>query len=145
LSVSEAFDHIAGYTIVADLSVPHTSLYRPSVRFRARDNFCVIGPTVVSRRHVSNPDDLSISVSVDGAAPYTASTSTSVRGVAQLLADVTDFMTLSAGDVITLGVPHGAPVVNAGARAILAIDDWAPLSIDFIALQTTQTPQGAQA
>jgi 5-oxopent-3-ene-1,2,5-tricarboxylate decarboxylase / 2-hydroxyhepta-2,4-diene-1,7-dioate isomerase len=142
IAAEQAFDYIAGYTLVADLSVPHASVYRPSVRFRARDNFCVIGPAVVARRHVADPDNLAISVQVEGEAAFTASTAGSVRGVAQLLADVTDFMTLTAGDVITLGVPHGAPVVHAGARATLAIGDWAPLAIDFVAPNATL---GAQA
>jgi 5-oxopent-3-ene-1,2,5-tricarboxylate decarboxylase / 2-hydroxyhepta-2,4-diene-1,7-dioate isomerase len=145
VAASDAFDYIAGYTLVADLSVPHASVYRPSVRFRARDNFCVIGPAVVARRHVANPDNLAISVQVEGEAPFTASTATTVRGVAQLLADVTDFMTLAAGDVITLGVPHGAPAVHAGTRTMLAIGDWAPLVIDFVAPEATQPAQGVQA
>ncbi|WP_028226983.1 fumarylacetoacetate hydrolase family protein [Paraburkholderia ferrariae] len=146
VSAREAFDYVAGYTLVADLSVPHASVYRPSVRFRARDNFCVIGPAIVARAHVAHPDDLAITVQIAGEAPFTASTAASVRGVAQLLEDVTDFMTLAPGDIITLGVPHGAPVAKAGARATLAIGDWAPLAIDFVAPQAAaHTPQGAEA
>lgn len=141
VAAHEAFDYIAGYTLVADLSVPHASVYRPSVRFRARDNFCVIGPAVVARRHVANPDQLDIAVNVEGRGAFRATTATSVRGVAQLLADVTDFMTLSPGDVITLGVPHGAPVVQAGERATLAIGDWAPLEIEFVAASAAQGVQ----
>jgi 5-oxopent-3-ene-1,2,5-tricarboxylate decarboxylase/2-hydroxyhepta-2,4-diene-1,7-dioate isomerase len=49
VDTAHAADYVAGYTIVADLSVPHASVYRPSVRFRARDGFCVIGPAVVAR------------------------------------------------------------------------------------------------
>jgi 5-oxopent-3-ene-1,2,5-tricarboxylate decarboxylase/2-hydroxyhepta-2,4-diene-1,7-dioate isomerase len=142
VAAHDAFDYIAGYTLVADLSVPHASVYRPSVRFRARDNFCVIGPAVVAQRHVANPDQLAISVNVAGRPAFAATTATCVRSVAQLLADVTDFMTLAAGDVITLGVPHGAPVVQAGERATLAIGDWAPLEIDFVAANAAP---GAQA
>lgn len=141
VAVHEAFDYIAGYTLVADLSVPHASVYRPSVRFRARDNFCVIGPAVVARRHVTDPDQLAIAVNVQGGAAFNATTATNVRGVARLLADVTDFMTLAPGDVVTLGVPHGAPVVQAGARATIAIGDWAPLEIEFVAAAVAQGEQ----
>lgn len=141
VAVHDAFDYIAGYTLMADLSVPHASVYRPSVRFRARDNFCVIGPAVVARRHVANPDQLAIAVNVEGSASFTATTATNVRGVAQLLADVTDFMTLAPGDVITLGVPHGAPVVHADARATIVIGDWAPLEIEFVAAGVAQGEQ----
>ncbi|WP_434663926.1 fumarylacetoacetate hydrolase family protein [Paraburkholderia sp. A3BS-1L] len=138
----EALDYIAGYALVADLSVPHESVYRPSVRFRARDGFCVIGPTVQARRHVADPDRLAIHVDVEGTPRFSANTSTCVRGVARLLADVTDFMTLSPGDVLTLGVPHGAPVVYSGARATISIADWPALAIEFIV--PTAAPTSAQ-
>lgn len=144
VSVHDALDHVAGYTLVADLCVPHASVYRPSVRFRARDGFCVIGPTVVAKRHVADPQRLALEVALDGRSAFMASTATCVRGVAQLLADVTDFMTLSPGDVITLGVPHGAPAVSTNTRATLAIDDWAPLRIDFVAPSAAPTEEGAR-
>ncbi|MFM0015711.1 fumarylacetoacetate hydrolase family protein [Paraburkholderia sediminicola] len=132
VSADQAFDYIAGYTLVADLSVPHASVYRPSVRFRARDGFCVIGPAVVAARHIAAPDNLAIKVSLPGRGVFTASTASSVRNVVQLLADVTDFMTLSAGDVITLGVPHGSPVVHIGDTATLSIGGLPPLEVSFV-------------
>ncbi|OAJ62519.1 2-hydroxyhepta-2,4-diene-1,7-dioate isomerase [Paraburkholderia ginsengiterrae] len=132
VSVDRVFDHVAGYTLVADLSVPHQSVYRPSVRFRARDGFCVIGPAVVAARHVPAPDNLPINVSINQAGTFTASTAASVRNVAQLLADVTDFMTLAAGDVITLGVPHDSPVAHIGDTATLSIGNMPPLTVSFI-------------
>jgi 5-oxopent-3-ene-1,2,5-tricarboxylate decarboxylase/2-hydroxyhepta-2,4-diene-1,7-dioate isomerase len=132
VALERAFDHVAGYTLVADLSVPHASVYRPSVRFRARDNFCVVGPALVAAHHVPTPDNLTISVRVVGRDTFTASTATSIRDVAQLIADVTDFMTLAPGDVLTLGVPHGSPVVHAGDEVTMSIDSWLPLNIAFV-------------
>lgn len=132
VSAEHALDYVAGYAIVADLSIPHTSVYRPSVRFRARDGFCAIGPALVAKRHVADPDRLPIAVAIDGRNVFEANTATSVRGVARLIADVTDFMTLSAGDVVTLGVPHGAPVARAGDEAIIAIGAFEPLHLSFI-------------
>ncbi|WP_429301680.1 fumarylacetoacetate hydrolase family protein [Paraburkholderia sp. GAS199] len=135
VSAARAFDYIAGYVHVADLSVPHASVYRPSVRFRARDNFCVIGPALVAAQHIATPDNLPIRVSLGSGETFTASTAASVRGVAQLLADVTDFMTLNAGDVITLGVPHGSPVAHIGDTATLSIGGMPPLEISFVGEQ----------
>ncbi|MGH8780869.1 fumarylacetoacetate hydrolase family protein [Paraburkholderia sp.] len=135
VSIEQAFDYIAGFTIVADLSVPHASVYRPSVRFRARDNFCVVGPAVVAARHVALPDELAITVTLSGQRSFIANTSTCVRKVARLLVDVTDFMTLSPGDVLTLGVPHASPVAHAGDTAILSIGALPPLSVSFIGMQ----------
>ncbi|WP_144148737.1 fumarylacetoacetate hydrolase family protein [Paraburkholderia sp. BCC1884] len=133
VTAERALEYVAGYTLVADLSVPHASVYRPSVRFRARDGFCVIGPAVVAAHHVGAPDDLAIEVWLNGTRCFTANTAASVRNVAQLLADVTDFMTLSAGDVITLGVPHGSPLAHVGDTATLKIGAMPPLTVSFVA------------
>jgi 5-oxopent-3-ene-1,2,5-tricarboxylate decarboxylase / 2-hydroxyhepta-2,4-diene-1,7-dioate isomerase len=128
-----ALEFVAGYTIVADLSIPHLSLYRPSVRFRARDGFCVIGPDVVARRLVGDPGTLDIVIDINGKTTFRGNTATAIRNVAQLIADVTDFMTLSAGDVLTLGVPHGVPIAHAADTISISIGDWAPLRFSAVA------------
>jgi 5-oxopent-3-ene-1,2,5-tricarboxylate decarboxylase/2-hydroxyhepta-2,4-diene-1,7-dioate isomerase len=141
VSAEQAWQYIAGYTLVADLSVPHMSVYRPSVRFRARDGFCVVGPAVVAARHMPAPDALPINVSLNHGASFSANTASSVRNVAQLLADVTDFMTLSAGDVITLGVPHGSPVAHIGDTATMSIGAMPPLTVSFVAAEAQRGEQ----
>jgi len=50
-----------------------------------------------------------------------------LRGVAQLIADVTEFMTLQPGDVLSLGRSHGAPLVRVGQRVLLEVEGLAPL------------------
>lgn len=144
---ADALDHVAGYTIVGDLSVPHRSVYRPSIRYRARDRFCVIGPAIVARDDVPDTANLGMSVAIDGKPVFTASTATFVRGVAQLIADVTDFMTLSAGDVLTLGVPHGAPVAHAGDEVTMTLGTLAPLCMTFDRApdRTANDPEGETA
>ncbi|MGV2292232.1 fumarylacetoacetate hydrolase family protein [Trinickia sp. YCB016] len=144
VSIENALDYVAGYAIVADLSIPHASVYRPSVRFRARDRFCVIGPTLVAKRHVADPNRLPIAVSINEQTVFEANTATSVRGVARLIADVTDFMTLSAGDVLTLGVPHGAPVARGADEAIVTVGGFAPLHISFVEAIEAIKPEGEQ-
>lgn len=116
VSVKEALEYIAGYTIVADYSVPHDSFYRPSVRLKALDGSCPIGPNVVPRDRISNPEDLTVSVYVDGAVVHSTSTAGMLRSPARLLAEVSEFMTLSPGDVLMLGVAAGAPRVGPGHR-----------------------------
>ncbi|HQZ06666.1 MAG TPA: fumarylacetoacetate hydrolase family protein [Burkholderiaceae bacterium] len=110
----DAFSHIAGWTLVADLSVPHDSFYRPSVRLKALDGSCLLGPRVVQASQVPDPDALTLVVSTSGNGVHTFSTGGMQRGVAQLLQDVSAFMTLSAGDVLMLGVKFGAPQAKAG-------------------------------
>lgn len=110
----DALSHVAGWTLVADLSVPHGSFYRPSVRFKALDDSCLIGPRVVPAPEVPDPDALVLVVSTPGSGVHTFNTGGMLRGVAQLLQDVSAFMTLSAGDVLMLGVRFGAPLAKAG-------------------------------
>ena len=110
----DALEYVSGYTLVADLSVPHDSFYRPSVRFKALDDSCLIGPQVVARAHIGDPDQLAITISVDGTLAQTTSTSGMVRSAARLVADVSSFMTLGAGDVLMLGVAVGAPRARCG-------------------------------
>jgi 5-oxopent-3-ene-1,2,5-tricarboxylate decarboxylase/2-hydroxyhepta-2,4-diene-1,7-dioate isomerase len=119
--------------VVNDISVPHDSFYRPSVRFKARDGFCPVGPVVVPRGAVTNPDNLSVQVWVNGVCQHTTTTADRERGVAQLLVDVTDFMTLQAGDVLMLGVSLGAPRVRAGDEVAIHIDGVGRLTTRFVA------------
>ncbi len=133
VSRASALDHVAGYTIVNDVSVPHTSFYRPSVRLKARDGFCPIGPRVVASDDVANPDDLAVHVYVDGSLVQRTSTGGMLRPVAALIADVTEFMTLAPGDVLMLGVAAGAPHVRAGQRVAIEIAGLGRLENAFVA------------
>lgn len=118
----DALEYVAGYTIVNDLSVPHASYYRPSIRFKARDGSCCIGPGVVARVRIADPDALGIRVYVDGRLAQQGTTRDLIRPVRQLIADVTEFMTLQPGDVLLVGVPPGAPRVRAGQSVAVEID-----------------------
>lgn len=128
---AEAADHIAGWLLVADVCVPHAVYYRPSLRWRVRDGFCPLGPEVVPRAAVPEPESLTITVEVDGVPVHEAPCGDRVRGIASLIADVSSFMTLSPGDLLMLGVAHGAPRVRAGQRARLSAPGLAPLAMRF--------------
>ena len=132
LPEDSALEYVAGYLIVNDVSVPHSTYYRPSIPFRARDGFCPLGPRVTPRGALANPDALSIRVYVDGKLEQAATTSQLVRPVAKLLADVTDFMTLLPGDVLAVGVASPAPRVRAGQRARIEIDGLGSLENPFV-------------
>jgi 5-oxopent-3-ene-1,2,5-tricarboxylate decarboxylase/2-hydroxyhepta-2,4-diene-1,7-dioate isomerase len=118
---AQALAFVAGYTVVNDISVPHASVYRPSMRFKCRDGFCPMGPAIVARALVPDPDALDIAVAVDGETVQRSSTAGLIRPVARLIADVTEFMTLFPGDVLTVGVAAGAPRARAGQRVTITI------------------------
>ena len=121
LNEADALDHLAGCTLVADLSVPHDSFYRPSIRFKARDGSCLVGPRVVNCPALRDLDALSLQVLLDGTVVHTASTAGMQRTVARLLVAVTDFMTLRPGDVLMLGVAAGAPRAHAGQHFAIEV------------------------
>lgn len=131
VAVAEAMDVVAGYTALGDLCIPHESVYRPAVPLRARDGFCVIGPALVARRFLANPDAVRIAITINEQPTFVTTTAACIRGVAQLLADVTEFMTLLPGDVLMLGAPHGAPVAHAGDTVQVHIADWEPLTFSL--------------
>jgi 5-oxopent-3-ene-1,2,5-tricarboxylate decarboxylase / 2-hydroxyhepta-2,4-diene-1,7-dioate isomerase len=118
---SDALAYVAGYTVVNDISVQHASVYRPSMRFKCRDGFCPIGPAIVARALVPDPDALAITVAIDGETVHRSSTAGLIRPVARLIADVTEFMTLHPGDVLMVGVAAGAPRARAGQRVTITI------------------------
>jgi len=128
---SRAMDYVAGYLIVADVSVPHAVFHRPSIRFKARDGFCPLGPHVTARAAVANPDGLTIRTYIDGGLVQTAATADLIRPAARLLADVTEFMTLAPGDVLALGAAAPAPRVRAGQTSRIEIDGLGSLGNPF--------------
>lgn len=132
VSEDDALGFVAGYVIVNDVSVPHASYYRPSLRFKARDTFCPIGP-FVARDAIGSPDALGIVVSIDGKTVQCASTAGQIRSAAQLIAEVSEFMTLAPGDVLSVGVAPGAPRARAGQRVSIAIDGLGRLDNPLVA------------
>lgn len=128
-----ALDCVAGYTIVSDISVPHASYFRPPIRHKARDGFCCVGPRVVARTQLADPETLEIRVLVDGALAQVADLGDLVRPVDRLIADVTEFMTLEPGDLLLLGVPPGAPRVRAGQGVAIEVDGIGRLENRFVA------------
>lgn len=122
VSEEQALEYVAGYTVVNDISVPHKSVYRPAISQKSRDGFCPVGPWVIDREAVANPDKLGIRVFVNGELRQENTTENLIRSVSRLIAEITDFMTLSAGDMLLVGVPENAPIVRAGDRIRIEID-----------------------
>jgi 5-oxopent-3-ene-1,2,5-tricarboxylate decarboxylase/2-hydroxyhepta-2,4-diene-1,7-dioate isomerase len=118
----KALDYVAGYTVVNDITIPHQSIYRPAIKEKARDGFCPIGPWVIEKEAVKDPNSLNIRVSVNGHVVQTNHTQNLVRPVDQLIAEITDFMTLYPGDVLLVGVPEHAPLVKAGDHVRIEIE-----------------------
>lgn len=132
LSPATAMDHVVGFLIVNDVSVPHTSYHRPSIRYKARDGFCPMSRAVVPAREVANPDALEMRTYIDGVLVQSTNTVQMLRSSRQLLVDVTDFMTLYAGDVLCLGSAAPAPRIRPGQTVTIEIEQVGRLSNAFI-------------
>jgi len=118
----EALDYVRGFTIVNDVSVPHASLFRPAVRQRCRDGFCPIGPWIVDKRDLARPGELGVRIRINGELRLENSTANLVRGIGHLIADVSAFVTLRAGDLLHVGTPEKAPLARAGDRVSIEIE-----------------------
>jgi 5-oxopent-3-ene-1,2,5-tricarboxylate decarboxylase/2-hydroxyhepta-2,4-diene-1,7-dioate isomerase len=130
---ADALGCLAGYTVCNDVSVPHASFYRPSLRFKCRDTFLPIGPGITDAAQVCDPDALGLRVEIDGRTALRVDAPRWIRGAARLIAEVSAFMTLRAGDVLMLGVPHGAPRARAGQRVSVTIDGIGTLANPLVA------------
>lgn len=126
-------DYVAGYLIVNDVSIPHPNYYRPSIRYKARDGFCPLGPRVAARAEVADPNALTIRTYIDGTLMQTMSTADLIRSVARLLSDVSEFMTLAPGDVLAAGAAAPAPRVRAGQVVSIEAGVLGTLTNPFVA------------
>ncbi len=106
----------SGYVAVNDISIPHESYFRPAIRQRCRDGFCVIGAEVTDRV----PKE--IRISINGELRCRANTADLVRPIEQLIADIGEFLTLQPGDILLIGEPPDAPLARAGDRVQVQID-----------------------
>lgn len=107
VSLDNAMAHVAGYVVVNEFSLPEDSYYRPAVKAKCRDGFCALGPALVPRDQVSNPNQLSLKLWVNGELRQENSTANWVRDIPQLIAEISEFMTLYPGDVLITGTPEG--------------------------------------
>lgn len=109
VSEANALEHVAGYCVVNDLSEREYQLERGGTWDKGKgcDTFGPLGPWLVTRDEVPDPQRLDLFLEVDGMRYQDGNTCTMVFGVAQLVAYVSRFMTLEPGDVLSTGTPPG--------------------------------------
>jgi ureidoglycolate lyase len=109
VSEADALNHVAGYCVVNDVSERAFQNERGGqwTKGKSADTFGPIGPWLVTRDEVPDPQDLHMWLEVDGHRWQDGSTKTMIFGVAHLVSYVSHFMSLQPGDVITTGTPPG--------------------------------------
>lgn len=119
-----ALTHVAGYAVTNDVSERAFQMERVGqwTKGKSCDNFGQIGPWLVTRDEVADPQDLAMWLSVNGESMQNGSTRTMVYGVAHLVSYLSQFMTLHPGDVISTGTPPGVGMGKKPQRYLRAGD-----------------------
>lgn len=109
VSKENALDHVAGYCVINDVSERHfqTQLTGQWTKGKSCDTFGPTGPWLVTRDEVPNPQDLAMSLDVNGKRMQIGNTSTMIFTVAEIIEHLSSLMTLYPGDVISTGTPPG--------------------------------------
>ncbi|WP_103335851.1 fumarylacetoacetate hydrolase family protein [Pseudotabrizicola formosa] len=109
VSEAEAMAHVAGYAVTNDVSERAFQAERAGqwTKGKSCDNFGQLGPWLVTRDEVEDPQNLSMWLTVNGQTMQNGSTRTMVYGVAHVVSYLSQFMTLHPGDVISTGTPPG--------------------------------------
>ena len=107
---------LAGLVLMNDLSIPHTSFFRPPVKFKCLDGFLGISSQLVSPDAAGDPALFKLEVRINGELQQRVDFSNLHRDALTLLHDVNQFMTLQAGDVLMLGCDAGRPLAKVGDR-----------------------------
>ncbi|WP_133491308.1 fumarylacetoacetate hydrolase family protein [Alcanivorax sp. 24] len=139
VSEQDALDHVRGFTVVNEFSLPEDSYYRPAIKAKCRDGFCALGPWWVDRDDIANPHDLALILTVNGVEKQRGSTADLIRPIPHLIAELSEFMTLNEGDVLITGTPPGRVDVREGDQVDITIEGIGTLS------NTIVTDHGGEA
>jgi len=131
--VMKSAREIAGFVLMNDVSIPHDSLFRPPVKFKCLDGFLGIGDRIRARNEAGDPAVFKLEVRVNGELKQTVRFSQLLRSADQLLADVSEFMTLGEGDMLMLGCDVGRPRVRVGDRVQIGMPALGTLTNTFVA------------
>jgi 2,4-diketo-3-deoxy-L-fuconate hydrolase len=133
----DALKHVAGYCVVNDVSERDFQLKKSASQWnkgKGCDTFGPLGPWLVTTDSIKDPQNLAMWLDVNGQRRQTGNTRTMIFGVAALVADVSRYMTLLPGDVITTGTPPGVALGMKPPRW-LEVGDVVTLGIDGLGEQ----------
>jgi ureidoglycolate lyase len=138
---NNALDHVAGYCVVNDLSERAYQIERGGTWDKGKgcDTFGPIGPWMVTRDEVADPQNLSMWLDVDGKRYQNGSTKTMIFGVAHLVHYISQFMSLQPGDIITTGTPPGVGMGQKPDQVYLKPGQTMKLSIEGLGEQSQTT------
>lgn len=128
ISVQQAADYIAGYALANEVSLAESNFYRPAIKAKCRDGFCPLG-TVQTNVDTAG---LEIITEVNGIAVERWSLGDLVRTAPQLLAALSEFITLQPGDAVLLGTPQQRVAIQPGDRVRISAAGLPPLENQLV-------------
>ena len=136
VSQQDALQYVAGYAVTNDVSERTFQIERAGqwTKGKSCDNFGQIGPWLVTRDEVADPQQLQMWLKVNGELMQSGSTATMHFGVAELVSYLSQFMSLHPGDVISTGTPPGVGMGQKPPRYLRA-GDVVELGIDGLGSQ----------
>lgn len=132
---ADAMRYVSGYTIACDYAIREylENYYRPNLRVKNRDAATPIGPWIIDAADIADPQALSLETKVNGSIVQHGSTADMVFTIAWLIEYLSSFMTLSPGDMILTGTPHGVHFVDPGDDVVCSIGEIGSLSHKVVA------------
>ena len=132
-----ALDYVAGYCVINDVSERDFQLHRSGqwVKGKSADTFGPIGPWLVTRDEVPDPQDLAMYLDVNGHRYQDGSTRTMHFNVAMIVSHLSQFMSLQPGDIISTGTPPGVGM-GQNPQKYLKPGDRIELGIQDLGVQT---------
>jgi 2-keto-4-pentenoate hydratase/2-oxohepta-3-ene-1,7-dioic acid hydratase in catechol pathway len=143
VGLDDAMNHIAGYCVVNDVSERGWQLQGTGqwVKGKSADSFGPIGPWLVTRDEVSDPQALRLELSVNGQIRQNSSTAQMIFSVRTLVSYISKYMTLLPGDIIATGTPPGV-AMGAKPPVYLKVGDAVTLQIEGLGRQTQKVTAG---
>ena len=137
INEADALDHVAGYCVINDISERDFQNKRAGqwTKGKSADTFGPIGPWLVTRDEVPDPQNLSMYLDVNGKRRQDGSTNTMVFGVAHLVSYLSQFMSLQPGDIISTGTPPGVGMGIKPEPVYLKVGDNMELGIEGLGVQ----------
>jgi ureidoglycolate lyase len=134
---AEALERVAGYCVINDLSERSWQLERGGqwVKGKSFDTFAPVGPWLVTRDEIADPQDLRLWLEVDNKRYQDGSTGTMIFGIGQLVSYISQCMTLLPGDVISTGTPPGVGMGQKPDKIFLKPGDTIHLGVSGLGEQ----------
>ena len=150
ISADEAYNYVAGYTILNDISERTLKIDKEREEREGDDffdwllgkwidTFAPMGPCMVTKDEIPNPHDLRITLKVNGVTKQDSNTGNMIFNIAELIEFISKYITLAPGDVISTGTPEGIGITQ-GEK--LEAGDVVEVEIENIGILRNPVEQG---